>query len=257
MAQTGTVMTATPQDQTVDRGTLQLDRLFYVVAASIMVIVTAVGFRGFLLQGKGFGGGDMTSQIVPLIVVHGLAMFSWVIFFFIQSVLILIGNRRLHMAIGPVGGVIAATIVILGSVAASLSVRFNPELYKPFGGARFFLVEMLTEMLLFGALVAIGLKYRRRPEVHRPVMLLATISIIGGSLGRCPYIGQLALLPPLYAYVPPLLFGALLFLIQWGMTRAANRWYAIGYAGIVLVFFVSVALGNTMLWNQMVGTFVP
>ena|SRR2546427_1260658 len=149
----------------------------------------------------------MTSQIVSLIVAHGLAMFSWVIFFFIQSILVVIGNRRLHMAIGPIGGVIAATIVILRSIAASLSVHFNAELYKPFGEARFFLVEMLTEMVLFGTLVRIGMAYRRRPEIHRPMMLLATVSIISGSISRCPYIVNLAVLPPLYVYGPALLFG--------------------------------------------------
>jgi hypothetical protein len=35
----------------------------------------------------------MTRQIGPLIVVHGLAMFSWIILFCLQSTLILIGNR--------------------------------------------------------------------------------------------------------------------------------------------------------------------
>ena len=257
MATVGTVMAATRPAQTADRGSPQAERLFYVIAAYTMLIFTAVGFREFYLHGRRFGGGEMTSQIVPLIVAHGLAMLSWVVFFFIQSMLVLMGNRRLHMAIGPVGGVIAAAIVILGSTAASLSVHFNPEVYKPLGGPRFFLVEMLTEMILFGTFVGIGLKYRRQVEIHRPMMLLATVSIISGSLARCPYIMQISILPPLYVYLPALLFGALLFLLQWGMTRVANRWYAIGFAGLAATFVVSVALGNTALWSRMVGTFVP
>jgi hypothetical protein len=80
------------------------ERVFYVIAASAILLATAVGFRGFYLHGKGVGGADMTSQIVPLIVAHGLAMFSWVVLFFVQSLLILNGNRRLHMVIGPAGG---------------------------------------------------------------------------------------------------------------------------------------------------------
>ena len=152
---------------------------------------------------------------------------------------------------------IGAAIVVLGSITAALSVHFNQEIYKPFGGARFFLVIMLTEMLVFGVLAGLGLRYRRRPEIHRPMMLLATVSVIGGPLGRCPYIGELALIPPLYAYVPPLLFGVFLFLLQWAMTRTANRWYAMGYAGLAAAFFVSVALGHTTVWNQMASFIVP
>jgi hypothetical protein len=65
--------------QSLHRDSLNPDRLFYVVAASIMFVFTAIGFRSLYLHGKGAGGSEMTSQIVPLIVVHGLAMFGWVI----------------------------------------------------------------------------------------------------------------------------------------------------------------------------------
>ena len=42
--------------------------------------------------------------------------------------------------------------------------RIGPE--QPFGGARFFLTIMFGEMLTFGALVATGMRYRRRAEIH-------------------------------------------------------------------------------------------
>jgi hypothetical protein len=64
------------------------------------------------------------------------------------------------------------------------------------------------------------------------MMLLATIVILSGSLARTPYVGNLAVLAPPTWYGPPLLFGALLFLLHWGMTRLVNRWFLIGYAGI-------------------------
>lgn len=156
MAQTGAVLTATPQAQIVDRRSLQSERLFYVIAACLMLILTVGGFRNFYLHGKA-PWGEMTSQIVPLIVAHGLAMSSWIILFFVQSILILIGNRRLHTVIGPGGAVLAVAIVILGTTVAPLSARFRPEIYRPFGGPRFFLATMLTTILLFGTLSGIGL----------------------------------------------------------------------------------------------------
>jgi hypothetical protein len=247
---------AVAHEQVQQHDSLGSDRLFYVIAASMMLIFTAIGFRPFYLHGKGIGGGEMTSQIVTLIVVHGLAMFGWVILFFLQSILILAGNRRLHMFIGPAGAVLAGVIVVLGSIVAALSVHFNPELYGPFGGAKPFLAIMFTEMVGFGSFVSLGMKYRRRVEVHRPMMLLATMFIISGSLGRCPYIGNLAVIPPLYVYLPMLLLAGMLFLLQWGMTRVMNRWYAFGFAGTVAACLVSIVVGRSALWASVLGSFV-
>ena len=252
-----TVMTGTQRAPSIDPGAVRAERLFYVVAAYTILAVTAVGFRSFLLEGKAFGGADMTRRIESLIVIHGLAMFTWIIFFCLQSTLILMGNRRRHMAIGSFGGALSAAIVILGSLVAALSVHFNPDSYKLFGGPRFFLMIMLSEMVLFGTLVGVALANRHRPDVHRPMMLLATIVILSGSLARTPYVVNLALLPPLYEYWPSLVFGALLFLLHWGMTRVANRWFLIGYVAIVAASFVSAGLGTTAVWNRMAGTFVP
>jgi len=235
----------------------QSERLFYVVAGSAMLIATVVGFRLFLAHGKGFGGGEITRQIVSLVVVHGLAMFSWIILFLMQSIFILNGNRRLHMRVGVAGAVLAGAMVILGPAVAILSARLNPGVYQPLGGARFFLATMLGEMLAFGTLVVTAVVYRRRAEIHRPMMLLASLMIISGSLGRCPYIGAFALMPPLYVLGPALVLGAVFLVLQWGMTRAVSRWYAFGYSAVVIASFIFIAVGHSSAWNQIAGTIVP
>src|SRR6478752_9020415 len=122
------------QEQGLALRSVRSERLFYVIAGSVMLVATAVGFRSFLLHGKGFGGGEITKQIVPLVAVHGLAMFSWIGLFLVQSILILNGNRRLHMRIGVAGAVLAGAMVILGSVTAILSTHHNPESYQLLGG---------------------------------------------------------------------------------------------------------------------------
>lgn len=218
-----------------------------------MLVATGVGFRLFLAHGKGFGGGEITRQIFPLVVVHGLAMFSWIVLFLMQSIFILNGKPRLHMRIGVGGAVLAGVMVPLGSVSAILSARYNPEIYQVLGGARFFLVIMLGEMLSFGVLVGAAVIYRRRPEIHRPMMLLASLMIISGSLGRCPYIGEFALRPPLYVLGPALVLGAVFLVLQLGMTRALNRWYVFGYSAIVVASCLFIVIGHSAWWNQIAG----
>ena len=241
------------QEQNAALRRLAAERLFYVIAGCVMLVATVVGFRLFLAHGKGFGGGEITHQIFPLVVVHGLAMFSWVIVFLLQSILILNGNPRLHMRIGVGGAALAGVMVPLGSVSAILSARYNPDIYQLLGGPRFFLATMLGEMLSFGGLVGVAVIYRRRPEIHRPMMLLASLMIISGALGRCPYIGEYALMPPFYVLGPALVLGALFLVLQLGMTRAFSRWYALGYSGMVVVSVMIIVIGHSALWNRIAG----
>ena len=235
--------------------TLQSERLFYVIAASVMLVATLVGFREFFVHGKGFAG-DITRQIVPLVVLHGLVMFSWVILFLVQSLLILNGNRRLHMRIGVVGVVLAGTMVVLGSITAVLSGRHNPDAYQVLGGNRFFLAIALGEMLCFGTLVGIAVSYRRRAEIHRPMMLVASLMVISASLGRCPYIGEFSIKQPLYVMGPPMALGALFLVLQWAMTRVLNRWYALGYLAFVIAACLFIVVGHSSWWYQIAAALV-
>ena len=112
---------------------------------------------------------------------------------------------------------------------------------------------MLGEMLSFGVLVGVAIIYRRRPEIHRPMMLLASLMIISGSLGRFPYIGQFAIMPPLYVLGPALALGAIFLILQWGMTRAFNRWYAVGYFATLIASCIFIVIGHSAMWNQIAG----
>jgi hypothetical protein len=108
-------------------------------------------------------------------------------------------------------------------------------------------------MLCFGAFVGVAVIYRRRPEIHRPAMLLASLMVISGALGRCPFIGQYAIMPPLYVLGPALVLGALLLVLQSAMTRSLNRWFALGYAGMVIAAVSIVVIGHSAVWNRIAG----
>jgi hypothetical protein len=232
------------------------DRRFYLIAAIVMLLSTAGGFRNFYLHGRNFMNLPIHPRILPFIVAHGLAMTGWVLVFLLQSALIQSGRRKLHLVIGPLACLFAALTVILGLIAASYSAHFNPIASAELGGARPFLATMYAEMLLFGTFVALGYFYRRKPAIHRPMMLLATVVIQSGALGRLPYIGDLAV-RPLYAWTLDLLLGALLFFLQWAMSRKPNRPFLIGYAALALVAVVSVAIGHTSTWDRLASLVSP
>jgi hypothetical protein len=81
--------------------------------------------------------------------------------------------------------------------------------------------------------------------------------IISGSLGRCPYIGNFAIMPPLYVLGPALMLGALFLVLQWALIRSVSKWYALGYSAVVIASFIFIIVGHSALWNQIAGTIVP
>lgn len=252
---------AAKRDVTMERRILERERRYYVVASCILLAGTLVGFRHFLIGGNGAGGMPITPQILALAVVHGIAMLMWILLLLTQSLLIVNGRRRLHMTLGRWGAVLAGAVVIFSFVVAPLSARYNPGLYEAFGGARYFLAFSLTAPVLFGIFVAVGIAYRNRPDIHRPLMLLATTAMMGGSFDRWPYVDRLIALTnsnvPLVHWGPMLLLGALLFALHAAMTRRPSRWFAIGYVVIVITTQSSVLIAGSAAWDQIAALAVP
>ncbi len=230
------------------------ERQFYAFAAFVMLVLTMIGFRAFLLQGRSVGGVPMTREIVLLIVMHGLAMLGWVVLLCIQSVLSVTDRRRLHVTLGTAGAFIAGAIVILGSVVAPLSVHFNPAAYNDFGGARYFLALMWPEPVTFGLFAAIGFAYRFRPEVHRPMMLIATVGIMTGSLARLPYwdalLGAVNGSVPIAMFGQMLILGAIFLAAHAAVTRRLNPYFLAGLGGQAIITSLSSIVARTHAWDQ-------
>lgn len=249
------------RDRLNGRSTLAQERRFYVIASCAVLFATVVGFHEFLFHGRGAGGVAIMPQILTVVVIHGLAMLAWVVLLVVQSLLIVGGRRRIHMVLGQWGAVLAGAIVILGLAVAPLAARYNPAGYEEFGGARYFLALSLTAPVMFAALVAIGIAYRGRPDVHRAMMLLATVAMMTGSFDRWPYLERLIAFThgyvPLFHWGPMLVFGAALFALHAAMTRRPSRWYAVGYGGVVIVTLLSSMVAASARWDKLAALVVP
>jgi hypothetical protein len=238
-------------------GRERIERMFYFLSACLLLLTVVIGFKQFYMHGRASDGGPVTQAILPLVILHGVAMSSWIVLFVVQSGLIVSGNRKLHMSLGVAGVVLAALLVIIGLSTAIASVHYNPDGYKGIWGARRFLSLMLVNILGFGILAGIGLKYRRQPEIHRPMMFLATLFVAGpAGLFRIPAIQgpAMAAIHSIFAsWVPMLILGALLVLIKSLVTRSWDKYFAAGYAGIVLACLLQVFVSGTGWWYRLAG----
>jgi hypothetical protein len=69
-----------------------------------------------------------------------------------------------------------------GFMLAVESVRPVPAI--PFWGMEYrqFLLVMLIEVALFTLFVLAGVLFRKRPKIHKPMMLLASLSILARAV---------------------------------------------------------------------------
>jgi hypothetical protein len=238
-------------------GRERMERMFYLLSSVLFLVIVSMGFQQFYLHGRASNGGPVTQQIVSLVILHGIAMSAWIILLAVQSALIVGGNRKLHMTLGVGGVVLAGLLVVLGLATAISSVHYNPDGYKEIWGARRFLSLMLTNILGFGILAGIGLKNRKRPEIHRPMMLLATLFVAGpAGLFRIPYLsGPImgAIHSMMGVWMPMLILGVLLLVLKTAMTRSWDRYFAAGFVGIVLACVVQFFVSNSAWWNHVAG----
>jgi hypothetical protein len=193
--------------------------------------------------------------MLATVVLHSSAIFAWYVLFFVQALLISTQNRRLHMKLGWSVLVIASAIAVTGPLVATRSIRLVPQQnIFDWPGPQFLLI-MYTEIVLFVAFVTIGILNRKRPSIHRPMMLMASLVILTGATGRIPLLNSIFGLHTWMALFGPVVaLGAILLLVRLAMTRSFDRDFATGYAALVLATIIAARLAVTNVWVSLAGT---
>jgi hypothetical protein len=156
------------------------DRAFYTGMAVAVIATIYGGFaRSYFLRSQYF-----STPLAPIAEVHGAIFLSWTLLFFVQTVLIARRRTDLHRRLGVVGAVLAGAMVVVGTTIAIVSLRYNFAHANP--GALSFFAIPIGDMVVFPILVAAALAWRRQPETHKRLMLLATISILDAAVARWP-----------------------------------------------------------------------
>jgi hypothetical protein len=158
---------------------LDTRRWFYVWMAGACVLIAFVGFAPtYWLQ--------LTSGTVvgsPLLHLHALLFSAWPLYLLLQTVLAARGRVARHRAWGLLGVSLATAMVLVGfAVADDVLVA---RLAAGFGDrARAFHIASTSIIVLFGIFTAAAIVCVKRPEVHKRLMLLATISILPPAIAR-------------------------------------------------------------------------
>ncbi len=230
------------------------ERLLYSGAVALLLILMFLGFQQFYLHGKAFPNRPLAPPIRTLLITHGIAMSSWMVLLLVQTLLVVNHKYRVHMTLGKVGAVLAACIFILGFRLGIDAPRVSPPEVRLWNMPyKQFMAVPIISITIFAGFLTAGILNRRRPEIHRPMMLLAALAVIPAALDRIDAISSLyrhtvwgTIFGPFFS---SLVIGALFLVIKWALTRSFDRYYALGWVGLVVASAGIMKLATTQAWD--------
>ncbi len=241
--------------------TANLARYFYTGASVLMVLLVLVGFNKFYFHGRAYPDRALTPPIKTLVIAHGAAMSGWILLMLVQPLLILRGNRRLHMTMGRLGALFAGVILILGIWLGVRSAAVTPPEARIWGMApQQFMAIPFISAWVFAIFVALGVYYRRRPHIHKPMMLLATLSAMSAAVSRIDplnnlYLGTIweHLFGPFFMTL--VLSVALLF-VRSALQRSLDRVFTLGLGMLIAISALIMQIAATDAWGRFASMLV-
>lgn len=230
---------------------MKVDRWFYTSAAVLFLVAIVVAFHDFILDGRGTGGRVIGPEMFRVDAIHGACIGLWFLLFLVQSLLIASKNRRIHLKLGWAALVIGLGVVVTGPWVATRSVIVHSP-NMPIVGMLYsqFLLVLYVEIALFTVFATVGVWMRRKPRIHRPAMLMASMSLLSPATSRMPFLGSVfGDAGWVRIFGPVFLLGALLLVVRWLMMRRMDGWLAMSYGTLVVVLIAATELARTSVWD--------
>jgi hypothetical protein len=212
---------------------------FYIGASLLMGLIAVVGFW------PTYFGPLVTGTIAqPLLIhIHATVFTGWLVLFLTQAVFAATKRVTWHLRLGKIGIGYGALLLVIG-----LSTGVLRSSRLPLGGpAEDLLFAATADMVVFAGFFATAIVYRRQPQIHKRLMMVAANMLLIAAVSRITFI------PPPPAGLP--LFLAIWFLpvisalaYDWLSQRRIHAVYLIGVVAFV-VRILAIPLHNTEAWR--------
>jgi hypothetical protein len=188
------------------------------------------------------------SPLPPFILtIHAIVFPGWVLFFILQSARVRTRNVPLHRTLGWFGLALGIAVLLLGYVTATAMDRFRMQRHTMDSPA--FLIVQLMDLISFAIPFALAIYWRRRPEYHRRLMLIASCVLMDAAFARFPMM-PLAFSPG--AVDALILFGILRDLI---VDRRIHKVYLYAFPFLILFqIFCMQTYFHTSPWWVRIAT---
>ncbi len=223
---------------------------FFVVLGWVFV---AIAFLGFIpTYWAKIADGSFSGR--PILHIHGMLMFSWVLLYAVQTSLAARGRIADHRAWGMAGIALISLVSFSVVVAAINSIKVAEAIGKG-DEARAFSIVSLTGIVVIAALVALAIRNVHRPDWHKRFMTLSFVPLLEAPAAR-PFAAVMAPPdagpPPVFVTVFPSLVVSLIIvaMLVYDWRTRGKPHPATVYAGaaIVAVQVLCIPLASTPAW---------
>ena len=233
-------------------------RSFYVWMAGAFLLVAFGGFTPTYWAKVATG----TFHAEPIIHIHGMLLFAWTCFFFVQTALVASGRTLDHRAWG-LAGISLFSIMMCSILVGEATVLKRFEALGQGEAARRFSAVTLCAWPLMAAMFTLAIVNIRKPEVHKRLMVLLMVGIMTPAIARVflTFFAPpgLAGPPPPFVSIPPGLVGILLLVVamvhDWRTRGRPHPVYVYGGLALVAELVGAVALSGTPAWMYIAKAF--
>jgi hypothetical protein len=154
---------------------------FYLAVTLFLIATVVTGFWTSYF-GALLSGGVARPVVMH---VHGAVFTGWMALLLLQVGLAATGRVRAHRMIGRVGIGYGALVLVMGVIvtfaAPVMHVRAGEWTLDNAAG---FLILPIGDMILFAGFFGAAIAYRHKPEIHKRLILAATVALAFAAVAR-------------------------------------------------------------------------
>jgi hypothetical protein len=216
-------------------------RIAYMAVSLLMTSIAIIGFWRLYFGPLVFG-----TLVQPLLIhIHAIVFTGWLVLFFLQAYFAATKRIRLHLAVGKAGIGYGVLLIVVGLTTGVIRAEASPP-----GRAEQLLLAITQDMLMFAGFFGAAIWHRKKPRLHRPLMVVAASSLLVAAVARMgpflpadPYRAPVALLiwslPVLVAMVH-----------EFRTTRRVHPVYWIGLMVFIVRRYNVALLAQTDGWRN-------
>jgi hypothetical protein len=229
------------------------NRRFYVWTAAIFVLIAFGGFIPTywtrILNG--------TFQAPTILHVHGVLLFGWTLFYFLQTALAASGRIASHRAWG-LFGIALFSVLACSIIATKMTIMQMDDAHGRGPASQAFAAVAILGLLLMIGVFATAIANIRRPEVHKRLMYTLMAIMTSPAVARV----FLTFLPPAGANqggppsvlvaIPPTIVGFLMIVAamvyDWRTRGRPHKVYVYAGTAFVLENILLIPISNSQAW---------
>lgn len=179
-----------------------------------------------------------------LLTIHAAIFATWILFYVLQSALVRSGNVRIHRSLGWFGFGLGCLIPVVGTMTAVVMRRFDLQ-YADMRLTAPLLRTALLDLSTFTIPFALAIYWRKKPEYHRRLILIASCGLTAAAFVRFPTVFH----PWPWFYVGVDSLVLLGVFRDWIVDHRVHKIYRIALPAMIVIQFVIMKTILLHLWR--------